>query len=146
DNYKELLEYLNKLYSEGLIEKNIFSIEHDQYIANASEGKYGSTVWYSPTELFGQEIGEEFEGGLALEGPHGDKLYADVSHPVAFVGQFAITSENPNPAASMRWVDYFYGDEGSKFFYMGIEGETYEETDDGVEYMDFITDDPDGLN
>src|SRR5699024_3930705 len=76
DRYKDLLQYLNKLYSEGLIEKNIFSIEHDQYIANAGEGKYASTVWYSPSELFGEEVGNQFEGAKALEGPHGDKLYA----------------------------------------------------------------------
>lgn len=146
DRYKELLQYLNKLYSEELIEKNIFTIEHDQFIANGADNKYGSTVWYSPSEIFGKEAGEDFEGGLALEGPHGDKLYGDVSHPVAFIGQFAITDQNPNPAATMRWVDYFYGEEGAKFFYMGVEGETYEETDDGVEYVDEITDHPDGLN
>src|SRR5699024_4676982 len=45
NEYKELLEYMNKLYSEELIERNIFSIEHDQYLANLSEGKYGSIVW-----------------------------------------------------------------------------------------------------
>jgi putative aldouronate transport system substrate-binding protein len=146
DRYKELLQYLNKLYSEELIEKNIFTIEHDQFLTNATEDKYASTVWYSPSELFGKEVGDQFEGALALKGPHGDHLYGDVSHPVTTVGQFAITSENPNPAATMRWIDYFYGDEGAKFFYMGVEGETYEETDDGVKYMDFITDNPDGLN
>src|SRR5699024_3581911 len=44
DAYKELMEYMHKLYSEELIEQNIFSIQSDQYLANASEGKYGSVI------------------------------------------------------------------------------------------------------
>src|SRR5699024_3513131 len=41
DGYKELIEYVHKLYSEGLIEKNIFSIDHHQFITNLGDGKYG---------------------------------------------------------------------------------------------------------
>src|SRR5699024_12855461 len=32
DDYKELLEYMHKLYDEGLIAQNIFSIEKDQFV------------------------------------------------------------------------------------------------------------------
>lgn len=144
DGYKELLQYVNKLYSEGLIQQNIYSIDFNQFLTDAQAGKYGSTVWYTPPLEFG-EVGKDFVPANALEGPHGDKLYADVSHPVASLGQFVITSENPNPAATMRWVDHFYSDEGAKFYYMGIEGETYEVAEDGsLKYLDKITNSPDG--
>ncbi|MBO1913947.1 hypothetical protein J4G37_55180, partial [Microvirga sp. 3-52] len=49
------------------------------------------------------------------------------------------TKENPNPAATVRWLDFFYSDEGARFLYMGIENETYEKTDDGkYQYVDEI--------
>lgn len=145
EGYKEMLTYLNKLYSEKLIEQNIFTIEWNQYLANAAEGIYGSTVFYDPVELFGEEAGKPFDSGMALEGPNGDHLFTKVSPLVASIGNFTITKENPNPAATVRWLDYFYSDEGTKFFYMGKEGETYEKTADGeYEYVDKIKNSPDG--
>lgn len=140
DGYKELLEYTNKLFNEELIEQNIFSIEHDQYLANAAEGRYGSTNWWGPELQFGPG-GAPLEGAPALEGPNGDKVYASFSGPVSSLGSFAITNSNKNPEATVRWIDYFYGEEGVELMFMGIEGETFERTDDGgVKYMDYITD------
>lgn len=46
----------------------------------------------------------------------------------------------------VRWLDFFYTEEGSRYQYMGIEGETYEVDEDGTyEYVEEITDNPDGL-
>ena len=147
DEYKELLTYLNKLYSEGLIEKNIFTIDHHQYLANSSEGRYGSVVWYSPTQIMGEKVGSQYVGMPALEGPHGDKTWVGLYDIVLNPGAFAITSENENPAATVRWVDYFYGDEGMEFFFMGKKGETYEEKEDGsLVYMDHIMNSKNGLS
>lgn len=145
DEYREMLEYLNKLYSEGLIEQNIYSISVDQYLANAQEGLYGATVFFNPIELFGEEIGSKYVGGNALEGPFGDKMYAGVTSPLFQIGNFAITSENKHPEATVRWMDYFFSDEGAKMFFMGIEGVTYEETPDGPVLKDEIVNSPDGL-
>lgn len=145
DRNKEMLQYLNKLYSEGLIEQNIFSIDQSQYLANAAEGIYGSTFFWSPEDLFG-EAGKEYVGAMPLEGPHGDRDFVSVNHPAYNIGKFAITSANEHPEATVRWIDYFYGDEGSRLAFMGIEGETYEVTDDGeYVYTDQIRNNPDGL-
>src|SRR5699024_4782681 len=146
DEYKEMLEYVHKLYEEELIEQKIFSIEWGQFLANASEKQYGSMVFYDPVELFGKDVGDDYEPMPALKGPHGDKAFSKVSPAVASIGNFAITSENPNPAATVRWMDYFYSDEGARLYYMGVEGETYEENEDGeLEYLDKITDSEEGL-
>jgi len=145
DDYKDMLEYLHKLYSEGLIEENIFSIETDQYLANAAQGLYGATPFYNPKDLFGEEEGEKFISANALEGPKGHKLLTGLVPPVRTMGQFSITKANKHPAATIRWMDYFYGEEGSKMFFMGIEGETYEETPDGPKLLDKITNSEEGL-
>ena len=46
-------------------------------------------------------------------------------------GTFAITSNNEYPEASIRWVDYFYSQEGSEFLNQGPEGYLYEIDENG---------------
>lgn len=145
DEYQQMLEYMNKLYTEGLIEQSIYSIEVDQFIANGIEGKYAAMNFFNPIDYFGEDVGSQFIPGNALEGPNGDKLFTSVLSPVNSLGHFSITNVNENPEATLRWLDYFWSDEGAKMFFMGLEGETYEETDDGPELMEVITDNPDEL-
>lgn len=146
ENYKQLLQYLNKLYTEKLIEPNIYSIEWAQFLNNGMEDKYASMIFYAPEELFSKEIGEKYVGGVALKGPNGDQKWSNVAHPVGHIGKFVLTNENPDPAATIRWVDYFYSDEGSRLTYMGVEGETYEVTEDGkYKYLEKITNSSEGL-
>src|SRR5699024_5454606 len=145
DEYKEMLEYLNKLYEDELIEQNIYSLEVDQHLAHAAENRYGAVQFYNPIELYGEEIGSQFIPGNALEGPGGHKMYTGITSPLRSLGNFLITKENENPEATLRWIDYFYSDEGMKMFFMGIEGVTYEETEDGPKLKEEITDNPDGL-
>lgn len=145
DQYKEMLKYLNKLYEEELIEQNIYSLEVDQHLANAADNKYGAVQFYNPIELYGEEVGSQFIPGNALEGPDGTKMYSGITSPVRSLGNFVITNVNENPEATLRWIDYFWSDEGSKMFFMGVEGVTYEETADGPKLKEEITNHPDGL-
>src|SRR5699024_5992443 len=39
---------------------------------------------------------------------------------------------------TVRWIDYFYSDEGSRMMYMGLEGETYQEKDGEFVYNEEI--------
>lgn len=146
EQYKELLEYLHKLYDEELIEQNVYSIEHHQFLANLSEGKYGSVVWFAPEEVAGKEKGKDYVGMPVLEGPNGEKTLTQLGVPVLNPGAFVITSANEYPAATVRWIDHFYGQEGMELFFMGIEGETYEINEDGeMQFMDHILNSKDGL-
>lgn len=138
DEYKEMLEYVHKLYDEKLIEQNIFEENAtDKFMANASDGEYASTVAHDPEDLFNLD---SMVGAPALEGPFGDKLITGIAPSVADAGSFVITSDNESPATTVRWADHFFSDEGAKFFFMGKEGETYEEDEDGEpQYVDDIT-------
>lgn len=138
ENYKELIKYVHKLYSDKLIEQNIFSIKWDQIMANGAEGKYGSSVFWDPQSTFKGVEGGNYIGLSALKGPSGDQMYSAVSSPLFSNGQFVVTKENPNPAATVRWLDYFYTDEGARLLYMGFEGESYEVVDGKYKYLDEI--------
>jgi len=70
-------------------------------------------------------VEDQFIGYPPLKGPYGDQFWADVNNGVNAIGAFAISNTNKNIEASLRWVDYFYSDEGSIFYRYGIEGQTF---------------------
>lgn len=144
-SYKEMLVYLNRLFEEELIEQNIYTLEVDQHLGNAADNLYGAVQFFNPIELYGDDVGGQFIPGNALEGPNRDKMYTGITSPLRSLGNFIITSENENPEATLKWLDYFWSDEGAKMFFMGMKGVTYEETDDGPQLVEEITNNPDGL-
>ncbi|MCU6709049.1 extracellular solute-binding protein [Paenibacillus sp. J5C_2022] len=143
NEYKELLQYMNKLYAEGLIDQEIFTIKQTSLNAKGQAGLLGSVISPNPAAVMGQK---GYIGLGSLEGPHGDKLFSHVKVPLVWVGAFAITSANKHPEATLRWIDYFYGEEGSKFYFLGKKDMTYTESADGtIQYVDEIINNPQGL-
>lgn len=141
--YKEMLQYINKLYTEGLLDKDTFSGSSDQQIANGIQGKYVVHPGYDPGPVFKQN---GYVGGVTLKGPHGDELFSNTVSNIFNIGNFAITKNNKNPEATMRWVDNLYSDEGSKLFFMGLENTTFKKLPDGsLDYVDSIKNNPNGL-
>src|SRR5699024_10664313 len=132
-----MIEYLNKLYEDDLLDERIFNIEWKQYLTDAGEGKYTSTVFYDSATVIGRDAGEFLESAIPLEGPHGDQQLTLTTY-IFRTGAFVMTSENEHPIVTIKWVDHFYGDEGAKLRFMGVEGISYEETDDGFELSEEI--------
>ncbi|MCQ6561139.1 extracellular solute-binding protein [Paenibacillus mendelii] len=141
--YKEMLQYVRKLYEEELIAKDIFTIQANQYYATGAKGVYGTTITTSPYTLMKQK---DYIGLGALKGPHGDQVWSAVGSALSSAGAFAITDRNKHPEATVRWIDHLYSDEGSKMFFMGFEGKSYEIDPSGeIAYTKEITENPDGL-
>lgn len=131
DRNKEMLMYLNKLYKEKLLDPEVFSHTEAQYLAKQGSGKTG--FFFDQTNNNFLPIQDQYEGIAPPAGPHGDQLQSQNLPVPRDFGAFAITSVNPYPAATMRWIDYFYSDEGSTLLRFGREGEHYE-LKDGIPY------------
>ncbi|WP_248924571.1 extracellular solute-binding protein [Paenibacillus hamazuiensis] len=141
--YKEVIEYVRKLYAEGLIDKEIFTIKTSALYANGQKGIFGATINPNPLTQMNQP---GYIGLGALKGPYGDQMYAHLKVPMVWPGAFVITDKNKYPEATVRWMDYFFGDEGATFYFMGLKGQTYKEAADGkLEYVEEITKNPNGL-
>lgn len=129
--FKELLQYVNKLYTEELVDQEIFTMDHPKLIAKGEQNQVGAFCFVN-SQAIGATHEQEFEGiPEALEGPHGDKLWVQRGSHLAAKGPFLITDKCEHPEVAVRWIDYFYSEEGATFFYLGKEGETYEKTADG---------------
>lgn len=141
--FKEVLEYVHRLYSEGLIDKEIFTQNSNALYAKGGRDILGATINPHPKTQFN---GKNYIGLGALQGPHGDKLYSHIKVPMVWPGAFVITDKNKYPEITVRWMDYFFGDEGATFYFMGQKGVSYKETPDGkLEYVDEIKNNPNGL-
>ncbi len=146
ERYKELLQYMNKLYTDGLIDPEIFTYPDDgdlaQLIAKIDDGRAISYLFLNHV-FAGQKAKEQAVGMYEpFEGPHGDKMFtyfgSVLNGASGAGGTFAIMKDNPYPEATIRWVDYWYSDEGIREFFMGIEGVTYDVIDGEYVYKDEI--------
>src|SRR5699024_8459516 len=59
-------------------------------------------------------------------------------------GTFSLTKDNPSPEASIRWVDYFYSEEGGLYINQGPEGYLWEWDEDGEKKIELET--PEGYD
>ena len=131
ERYKELLMYLNKLYQEKLLDQEIFSHTEAQFLAKQGTGNTG--YFFDQTNNNFLSIQDQYVGIAPPEGPHGDRLHSQIQSVPRDYGAFSITSVNQHPEATIRWIDYFYSDEGSTLLRFGREGEHYE-LKDGIPY------------
>ena len=137
---KELLVFLNKLYKEKLLDQEVFSHTEAQYLAKQGTGNTG--LFFDQTNNNFLKISDQYTGISPLEGPQGDRLQSQGLPVPRDQGAFAITSVNKHPEASLRWIDYFYTDEGSTLLRFGREGEHYELKDGIPQYKpEFSTSD-----
>ena len=153
EKYREELRYVNKLYTEGLIDQDIFTMDYAQEIAKCSTGRGLTFIMVNNSPVSNTPY-EEYSIGFTepLEGPNGDKIFGNYSLPASNSGQFMITytcEEKGEDAiiAAMTYMDHWYSEEGIITYFMGIEGVTYEEDPDspgGLALTDAVLNDPDG--
>lgn len=133
DEYKAFLMYMNKLYSEGLIDPSIFTMEWNTFVANQESDNYGMFMFWGPKLSTEEAFGKIYTAMNPLEGPDGHHRYAGYTPQVMSNGsQYIITSANEHPEVSVAWIDYFYSKEGSRLFHSGVEGETFEYRDGNI--------------
>ncbi|MDD3335520.1 MAG: hypothetical protein PHI98_08375 [Eubacteriales bacterium] len=92
------------------------------------------------------QLPDSYTGVPVLIGPHGDQAFNNLSPAVSSIGGFVITCDNAYPAETMKWMDYFYSDEGMKLLFMGVEGVTFNYVDGVPTFVDDILHNPDGMN
>ena len=132
DGYKDFLQYFNRLYKENLLDKYIFTVTLDQWQNNIMNDKVGvfmsTNLANLPTGYSDKWIALE----EPLEGPNNDKMFAAVRASFHSTGAAVIPASCKNPELVLQWLDYFWTDEGTLFYHMGVEGETYVKNEDGT--------------
>jgi len=148
DVYREYLQFMNKLYEEGLLDPE--ASDNDVWSQKMTSGDAICTYAYYD-QIAGLEAASEIEGYdlnlyLPLEGPAGaygenrGQCYRGLLFP-------ATTAEREDFEQVVRAVDkMFYSEEAAKIWSIGVEGVTYNVVDGKIEFIDEIKNAPEGIN
>ncbi|SFK75191.1 putative aldouronate transport system substrate-binding protein [Paenibacillus sp. 1_12] len=115
--FKDGLEYLNKLYAEGLIAPQSFTQDRDQakqmgenpgtVILGAAVAQHDGVFTDTSKGNVGRWL--DYVAVPALKGPKGVQV-APLNNSVS-QGRFVITKASKNPEAAFRWADLMYDQE-----------------------------------
>ncbi|HLR43335.1 MAG TPA: sugar ABC transporter substrate-binding protein [Pseudogracilibacillus sp.] len=132
--FKEAIKYFEKLFDEGLVDRESFTQDPSDFSAkiNQADGNNVGAFIAWNTNSVDLEEDNNFVPLEPLIGPNGDQKWGGFVPGINLKGSFVITSENPNPAETIRWIDYMYEPLNSLQVMHGVIGENLEEQDDGT--------------
>lgn len=153
EGYKQFLATFRKWYAEGLIDKNIATVDTKTLDANMISGRSGATIWNAGAGIGKWQPIVQDKEKAALLGPapypvliKGDKpKFGQRSYAYVGTGGVAISSKSKNAEAAAKLLDYGYSDEGHMLFNFGIEGISYNLEGGYPRYTDLILENPNKL-
>ena len=131
DNYKEGLKFLNKMYEEGILNKESFTQDMDNQVNINEAGEHsviGAFLAQRPgyaCDLSSQPYStkwQQYQPLPPLKGPDGNVVAPWEPYAMYQTGMTFISSTCSNPEAAFRLIDYIATAEGTMRAAMGIEG------------------------
>ncbi len=106
EGFKEAIKYLHRLYSEGLIDPEVFTQDRTLLTNKIRQLNVGCYTDYRlKSSMAHEEIQDRFSVMPPLAGPYGDRRWLRAMAGMS-EGAFALTSACKNPEAAIRWLDY----------------------------------------
>lgn len=133
DSYKEALAFLNKCYTEGILDNEYIITSAQDWKSGLASGKY--LFYYdNPTFInsFNTTLQEtnpdaRIEPIPLLKNSDGNIIsYGFANHTF---NEYAFSANIENPELAIQFFDWLYSDEGALLMNYGLEGADYEITD-----------------
>ena len=152
--FKDFLMFLNKLYSEGIMDPQFKTGDEAKLDAMGAKDILGVSAHFgTKAELWGQTAalaGNPNSASASYElvmSPPDAQGHARLIRrtPTGFC--YGVTGDCRDPVLAVKWLDYVYAyDEGRDVMLYGVEGITYETNAAGERvWMDWILHNKDGL-
>jgi putative aldouronate transport system substrate-binding protein len=145
NEYREVLQLMNLMWKEKLLDNAIYTQTSDVALSKFNSSISGC-FGLSSDDLWSKYAADY----IPLPPPKRGNITPVIGlGPVHGGNAFVITKADKNPEITMRWIDYFYTDEGSRL--IGglspmLEGVTCKKLPDGTyEYSDGILNSPKGV-
>lgn len=147
DNQKAYLKYLNQLYSAGILDKEICSMNASTLAEKIASDRVGVFCYYSSfavsygqltprAQKSGDAFGEYFTLGVALDSQYNNNDGYYIRRERAVGAPTAITSECKNVELACRWLDTLYADPNVvNVRVYGIQGEDWEYEDGKIKVL-----------
>ena len=149
--FKDVLAYLNELYTEGLLDPNFATVDSETVTANmltgvagATDGAIGSVMGTLLTTNADVE-GYSLIGIKNLVAKRGDTpMFGKWSNDVPG-NMTVITNSCKDPATVAKFFNYGFTEAGHLLYNFGIEGESFEYVGGEPIFTELITNNPNGL-
>lgn len=149
--YKDGMTYVNKLYSEGLIDKQYANATTDLWTSEVTGNLGGMTFLWPGSGLATvnsglQKLSKDYkmEALVPVKGPTGIGFKDTYTTGTLCPLRMSITKSNKYPLETMKLVDYLFSKDGSTLVNYGIEGTNYTMVNGKPTYTDNILKNPDG--
>ncbi|WP_422657785.1 extracellular solute-binding protein [Paenibacillus sp. EC2-1] len=152
--FKDYLSLMREWYKEGLLDPDIGANDKKTLDAKMASGKSGAVYGFA-----GSSIGVYMNANkdkdpkydlTAVQYPvlrKGDKpKFVNMADRYRMTGSVAITTKNPDPVSAIKWLDYYFTEEGNILKNFGVEGLTYTNENGYPKYTDLILKNPDNLS
>ncbi|MBP1966472.1 extracellular solute-binding protein [Paenibacillus aceris] len=151
--FKEYLSLFNSWYKDGLLDKNIATVDTKALDGSFASGGTGASIGNA-----GGGIGK-WQPLVQAKDPKAQLVaapypvlkkgdtpkFGQKDKPYSSGGIVAITSKAKDPELATRLLDYGYSEEGRMFFNFGTEGVSYKMENDYPKYTDLLMKNPDKL-
>ncbi len=136
ENYKKYLEFVNSLYSEGLLEADFESLDRDMVIDRISQDLTGvafdfswamSMMYSNVLPYYDGTAATAFVGAAPLSGEH-TGFYVGRN---SLAGMFGVSTSSSQIELACKFLDYAMSDHCQEYYQWGIEGESYVVNADG---------------
>lgn len=130
--YKEWLVFMNKLYSEGILDPNFIVDDPSTLWDKVTNEKAGSFMWFWGLTEY-QSMGYDRTDFVAVkppvkaDGSDGSYIYTSPNRHM-----MAITSSAKNPELLLEFWDWAASVEGGIFTFAGLEGKDYDIQNDEI--------------
>ena len=135
DTYKEYLKFMHRLYAEGLMEQEAFTITGDEITTKQQGDVYGSFGCGSSPFVMANKDSSYDANWMALSGMSSElhpKREASIASPVQNSILVAVNGNTEYPEALARFIDYFYTEEGMLSATKGYDGVTFDMVQDDL--------------
>lgn len=133
--YKEAIKWANKLYSEGLIDKETFTQDGTMLTAkrqNPDAALIGFTYQWTPDAVFGKWK-DQYVTIPPIVGPDGNRYQQGDPNGLSFRrNELLISATSKYPEIAARWADQFYDNEASIQNFWGAIGSSISKNADGT--------------
>ena len=137
ENWKDMITYVNKLYTEGVLDEEYATLDSAVYEERIVNGTtfimYDWVTNITRYDPVGKEKDPDFElvAIVPPKGPEGDYAVRPLHQWQQNTTLPAKVKDQDNFEDILRFIDWCYTDEAEMILTFGIEGETYEKNEEG---------------
>lgn len=138
--WKEGLEYLNRMYEDGLIYSGSFTQDPEQFKSigeNDGEPILGVALAAVPSYFLSVDHTDEnrrakdYVAVPPLKGPNGEPITLYQPNPITRPAEFIITNKAKHPDVAFRWADAMYDQDITTRSVIGRKGEEWDDAEEG---------------